>query len=351
MRAGRPRLCFAGPMLGTNPGWVPSQGEILATHFRAQGYEVRLTSSRVRRLTRFVDTVIALVRWRRHVDVLHVMVLGRGPGFLMADLTATLGRMLGLSVVLHLHGGALPEFAVRHPRWVGRVLDHGDALVAPSRYLSSKLPVTRRRITVIPNLIPIDDYPFRLRSRVEPSLLWMRTFHPIYNPDLALEVLARVRARHPDTTLTMAGQDKGELARVRARARELELDGAVRFVGFLDRAGKQREFARNHIFLNTNRIDNMPVSVLEAAAFGLPIVATDVGGIPYLLEHERTALLVADDDAAAMTCAVERLLTEPSLVQALSRNGRSVAEASSWTTVFARWEPLIDEVAGRHATA
>jgi L-malate glycosyltransferase len=350
MRASRPRLCFAGPLLGTNPGWVPSQAEILAEHFRAEGYEVRLTSRRVRRLPRLVDTVVALVRWRRHVDVLHVLVFS-GPGFGMADLTATLGRMLRLPVVLHLRGGALPEFARRHPRWVRRVLGRGDALVSPSRYLSSELPVTRGGITVIPNVVSIDDYPFRLRSRIGHSLLWMRTFHSIYNPDLALEVLASLRAEHPAATLTMAGQEKGELARVRARARQLGLDGATRFVGFLDLVGKQREFARHDIFLNTNRVDNMPVSVLEAAAFGLPIVATEVGGIPYVLEHEHTALLVPNDDVAAMACAVERLLAEPSLAQALSRNGRSLAEASAWPAVFALWEPLIDEVARCHAAA
>ncbi|MGH9013068.1 MAG: glycosyltransferase family 4 protein [Acidimicrobiia bacterium] len=309
-----------------------------------------MTSRRVRRLPRLMDTVVALIRWRRRVDVLHVLVFS-GLAFAMADLTATLGRMLGLPVVLHLHGGALPEFAVRHPRWVSRVLDRGDALVSPSRYLSSKLPVTRRGIAVIPNLISIDDYPFRLRGPVGPSLLWMRTFHPNYNPDLALEVLARLRTRHPATTLTMAGQEKGKLARVRARARELGLDAAARFVGFLDLAGKQREFARHDIFLNTNRVDNMPVSVLEAAAFGLPIVATEVGGIPYLLEHEHTALLVPNDDATAMACAIERLLAEPSLAQALSRNGRSLAEASAWPSVFALWEPLLDEVARHRAPA
>jgi glycosyltransferase involved in cell wall biosynthesis len=148
----------------------------------------------------------------------------------------------------------------------------------------------------------------------------------------------------------MAGQEKGETARLREQARELGLSEAVRFVGFLDLAGKQREFARNDIFLNTNRIDNMPVSVLEAAAFGLPIVATAVGGIPFMLQDQRTALLVPDDDVAAMTCAVERLLADPTLAAALSRNARVLAEASAWPGVFSLWEPLIDELVGCRAT-
>jgi glycosyltransferase involved in cell wall biosynthesis len=172
----------------------------------------------------------------------------------------------------------------------------------------------------------------------------MRTFHEIYRPDLAVRTLARLLPDHPDATLTLAGQDRGLLAATRRLADELGVAGSVRFAGFLDAEGKRREFAEHDVFLNTNRVDNAPVSVVEAAAFGLPVVATRVGGVPHLLHDGETALLVPEGDADAMAAAVRRLLSEPDLAARLSRAGRALAESCSWERVHPLWEDLFREV-------
>jgi glycosyltransferase involved in cell wall biosynthesis len=104
--------------------------------------------------------------------------------------------------------------------------------------------------------------------------------------------------------------------------------------------------SQGDIFLNTTNVDNTPVSVLEALACGLCVVSTDVGGIPYLLEHEEDALLVPPDDAEAMAAAVRRVLTEPGLAERLSRNARKKAEGFDWSVVLPQWERLLLEVLG-----
>lgn len=340
----RPRLALVGPMLSKNPGWVATQGEILGGLLAREGYEVRLTSGYVARTRRLADTLGSLVAWRGQVDLVIHMVFS-GSAFHVTDAASALCRLLGLRQVFVLHGGNLPEYAAENRERVGRVMNRGSAVVSPSGYLSDAfmrefgLPVT-----VIPNVLELDDYPFRPRTAVGPRLLWMRTFHEIYNPALAIRVLEQLRQTEPTATLTMAGQDKGSLGQMRELAQELGLADAVRFVGFLDKVGKDREFATHDIYLNTNHVDNMPVSVLEAAAYGLPVVATAVGGIPFLLRDGDNGLLVPDDDAAAMATAVRRLLAQPALAQKLSANGRQLAEASAWPAVFAKWEPLFQSV-------
>jgi glycosyltransferase involved in cell wall biosynthesis len=335
----RPRLCFVGPMLGTNPGWVVSQGEILADLLSRDGYEVRLTSRFPDRVPRLSDTVVSLLRWSRQTDIAVVMVFG-GLGFLVADIASWLLRRLRTRMVLALHGGSLPALTERHPAWVRRVLARGDAVVAPSGYLGAAARRLGFAAEIIPNVLDLEGYPYQPRRLVQPSLLWMRTFHQNYDPELAIEVFRNLHRSHPEACLTMAGQDKGSREAVRRMAKGHDLGDRVSFPGFLDEPGKRREFARHDIFLNTNRVDNMPVSLLEAAAFGLPIVATSVGGIPFLFRDEETALLVASGDVEGMAQAIERLLTEPELAETLSRNGRALAERSAWPLVKEAWEAL-----------
>lgn len=337
-----PRLCFVGPMLGRYAGWVPSQGEILARLFYEAGYQVCLTSPVKNRYLRLVDGMRSLIAWRNQIDLVVLMVFS-GPAFIHVDMLSFLAQRLGKPVIFWLHGGNLPDFSRQSAAWFRRVMGRGVKTVSPSAYLASQIDWSGP-VEVIPNVLNLNSYPFRLRRELAPRLLWMRTFHEIYNPCLAIEALAHLRMKWPAATLTMAGQDKGMLAMVREKAAAVGVSAAVRFPGFLEMDAKLQAFAEHDIYLNTNRVDNMPVSILEAVACGLPVVATNIGGIPYLLEQERTGLLVDDNHPAQMADAVDRLLTEPGLVARLSTEGRLLAETSGWERVRMCWETLFDQM-------
>jgi glycosyltransferase involved in cell wall biosynthesis len=165
---------------------------------------------------------------------------------------------------------------------------------------------------------------------------------------MAIRTLAHLKHAMPDAVLTMAGEEKGSLRTVRTLASSIGVESSVRFVGFLNDSVKPEMFNLHDIFLNTNIIDNMPISVLEAAAFGLPVISTDVGGIPQMLEHEQTGLLVPSDDHEAMASAILRLLREPVLAERLSRNGRIMAEASSWDRVYPLWRKAFEDAMARN---
>jgi glycosyltransferase involved in cell wall biosynthesis len=341
-------LLLVGPMLGGNPGWVTSQGELLAELFSAGGSEVRLTSTMPNRVLRLFDTVISLLRWARQSDVVILMVFS-GPAFLIADLASWVTKLLRRPLVMALHGGNLPDFARRHPRWVERVMRRGDAHLAPTAFLADAFRTGFRDVRIVPNVMPFEDIPYRCPAPARPRLLWMRTFHELYRPEMAVEVLDLVRQRRPDVVLTMAGQDKGLLEPTRALVDAKGLSEHVRFPGFLNHDGKLREFAEHDVFINTNRVDNAPVSVLEAAAFGLPIVATRVGGLPELLRHEAEALLIDDGDASAMAEAVLLLLDDADLVRKLSSGGRAVADRSRWSAVGPMWDDVLGRVSPRRS--
>lgn len=342
-KKGRPRLCFVGPMLGRNPGYVTTQGEKLTDLFARAGYPVASVSTLTNRYLRLADIISTLIRHGRNRDILMLQVYG-GPSFVVEDIASWLGRRSGQRIIIILRGGALPEFMARFPRWTRRVLSRADALVAPSSFLARAVARFGFRAEVIPNVIDISAYECRHRQTISPRILWMRTFEDIYNPMMAVRTLARLRSSVPEATLVMGGQDTGLETEVRRLAKELGLNGAVRFPGFLDMRKKVLEGGSADIFINTNSVDNMPVSVVEACAMGLPVVATAAGGVPDLLTDGETGLLVPDNDDEAMVAAIRRLLDDPALAGRLSANGRRLAENCSWEKVRPRWEKIFAEV-------
>lgn len=269
-----------------------------------------------------------------------------GPAFTWAEFNARLLHRLHKPFILTLHGGNLPSFAQKHPNRVRWVLEAAKKVVTPSAYLQSALQSYREDIRVIPNPIDLQQYPYRQRIRPQPRLVWLRAFHEIYNPSLAPKVIKELAGEFPDINLVMVGPDKGDgsLQRMLKVAQELDIAHRITVVGGVSRAEVPEWLNKGDILLNTTNYDNTPVSVIEAMACGLCIVSTDVGGIPYLLDHEVDALLVPPDDAPAMAAAVRRLLTEPDLAQRLSLNAHLKAESFDWSFVLPQWEELFTSI-------
>jgi glycosyltransferase involved in cell wall biosynthesis len=330
-------------MVGRNPGRVTTQGQILSDLFKEAGYGVISVSGLPNRYRRLADIVMTLIRRQSSYDVMVLDVFG-GPSFVVEDIASRLGRRFGRRIIMYLRGGAMPEFMARYPQWTRRVLGRADALITPSEFLARAIIPYGYRARVIPNVINLSAYQYRHRQVVRPRMFWMRAFESIYNPLMAIRVLALLRSDMPDASLVMAGQNKGLEVETQRLAQGLGLNGAVRFSGFLDIQGKVREGNAADIFINTNRVDNMPVGVVEACAMGLPVVATAVGGVPDLLTDCETGLLVPDSDDAAMAGAIKRLLSESGLAGRLSANGRQLAERSAWGPVRAQWEQVFSEV-------
>lgn len=326
-------------MLGRNPGYVTTQGQILADLLSSDGYRITSASSKINRFVRLSDIVKTIIGGRRDYDLV-VLEVYSGLYFVIADVVASLCRRFNLPLVMVLHGGELPSHLEKHPRWTSRVLQKADKLIAPSSFLADQFARRGFEVEVIPNVIEIENYPFRERSKIAPHLIWMRSFHPIYNPEMAVKVLSKLKETHPEAVLTMAGTDKGIESSVKKLVNTLNLSDSVRFAGFLNFEKKISEFGRADIYINTNRVDNMPVAVVEARAAGLPVIATDVGGLGYLIQNGENGLLVKSEDDKAMVENIKKLLADPALTRKISNNGRSLAEHCGWQEVRLKWQTL-----------
>jgi glycosyltransferase involved in cell wall biosynthesis len=163
---------------------------------------------------------------------------------------------------------------------------------------------------------------------------------------MAVRVLAELRRTHPEAVLSMYGVDKdGTLGGVRRLAQQLGVAQAVRFPGVVPKHLVGEALAEADIFLNTARVDNMPISLMEAMACGLCVVSTNVGGVPYVVRDGINGLLVPAGSPTAMTEAVHRLLEDAELSSRLSREARQWAEQFGWERILPCWLELLESIA------
>lgn len=336
----KPVILIIGPLVGKNPGYNPTLGEILAKALSESGYDVITSSTKKNRFLRLFDICFTILRESSRFDCAIIQMYGRN-SFIVEDIASWMCKKEGKKIILHLHGGSLPDFFGKHPRWSRRVLKRANNLVVPSPYLLKALVSMGHHPVIISNPLELDKYPFRLRKRVRPRLLWMRAFHENYNPEMAIRVLARLKELISDAELVMAGQDKGLLDKMQRLAHELHVEKSIFFPGVMNMDAKILEANKSDIFINTSRIDNAPVSVLEACAFGMPVVTTDVGGIPQFIKNGETGLLVDSNNVEAMVQSILAIVRDPDIAARLSQNGRRFAEASGWQNLEKLWQDLL----------
>ncbi len=343
----RPRWLVVGNFLSRS-GQVPQSCEELSNRFERQGWSVVRTSAKPGKLGRMVDMVMNAIRHREDFDLAQIDLFS-GSAFLWAETVALVLRWLKRPFVVTLHGGGLPEFSTRQPRRVRRLLGSAAAVTSPSKFLAERMRQFRSDIEVVPNALDLGQFEFRLRTSSEPKLVWLRAFHRVYRPWLAVETLGEVIASYPEAHLAMYGPDKpdGSCAKTEAAIRRLGLEGRVSIGGAVPAEEVPGRLQHGDIFLNTSTVDNAPRSVVEAMACGLCVVSTDVGGLAHLARDGHEGLLVPPDEPREMAAAVRRILEEPGLAAQLSRQGREVAGRHDWAVVLPLWQALFHRIVER----
>ncbi|MFZ3273978.1 MAG: glycosyltransferase family 4 protein, partial [Lutibacter sp.] len=176
-----------------------------------------------------------------------------------------------------------------------------------------------------------------------PKLLWVRAFDKIYNPSLAIKVLLILKKNYENASLCMVGPDKdGSLNQTKALATQLGLANSVTFTGVLPKEQWHHLSENYDIFINTTNIDNMPVSVVEAMALGFPVVSTNAGGLPYLIENEVDGLLIPVNDENKMAEAIEFLLSNAEKAAEMSINAREKANKFDGSVIKADWNEILN---------
>jgi L-malate glycosyltransferase len=288
----------------------------------------------LRTIVRLPVRLLALWRAVRHSHIVHIFSAARS-SFLVATLPAwCVARLLGKRTLIHYHSGRADDH-LRRSALARQVLRRSDAVVVPSRYLAGIFAAHALPTKVVGNVIDAAELRYRHRGVVRPRLICTRNFQAIYGLDLVVRAFAEIKREMPSARLLLAGTGPEE-ASIRALVRDLGL-GEVEFCGAVARDRIGEILDRADVFVNASRIDNMPVSILEAFAAGIPVVSAASGGIPYLVEHERTGLLSEVGDILGLASNVRRLITDPEMANRLARNAHDTVSRYEWPAIRAEW--------------
>jgi glycosyltransferase involved in cell wall biosynthesis len=275
-----------------------------------------------------------LIREIGRADVVHVFSASYW-SFLLAPVPAIAAAKLHRRpVVLNYHSGEAPDHLAKSPT-ARAILAGVDRIVVPSAFLVRVFQRFDLGATAISNIVDLSRFTYRERCSTAPRILSTRSFEGLYNVACTIRAFRLVQDRYPDASLTLAGGGRHEGA-----LRRLVSDLAVRNVTFAGRVPPDRVpglYADHDVYLQSPNIDNMPLSVLEAFASGVPVVSTDVGGIPDIVTHRVTGLLAPAGDHAALAAHVLELVADPPLALSLARTAAKSRDRYHWHSVRRHW--------------
>ncbi len=332
-------LLYIGNKLSEH-GNTATSIETLGSFLENEGYNLYYASSQKNKILRLLDMIFSTIRHAKKLDYVLIDTYST-QNFWFAFVISQLCRILNVKYVTKLHGGDLPNRLKRSPFFCDLLFKNAYKITAPSAYLlNAFMDKYPQHLVYIANTIEVQNYSFTTKSFTTPKLLWVRSFSKIYNPKMAIKVVAELKKDYPNALLCMVGPDKENLVNdCKLFAQKLNVE--VRFTGKLAKE-EWIELSKDYnIFINTTHFDNTPISVIEAMALGIPVVSTNVGGIPYLLHHKQNAMLVEDNDSQAMKQAIDELLNDSVLRESIIKNARNTVEDFDWEIVKHKWFDIL----------
>ena len=340
------RVCLVGP-LPPPSGGMAEQTAQLARLLNSEGVQVDIVQVNppypdnllgslrgVRAIFRLIPYLRRLWQAIGNASIVHVMANSGWSWYLYAAPAIQIAHFRKIPSIINYRGGGAGEFLRKSSKRVLPTLAKTQALVLPSGFLLRVFQEFGISGRIVPNIVDLSRFsPTEQElSSSSPHIVVTRNLESIYGIDVALKAFKLVLVQFPTARMTIAGT--GDQAKsLQQMARELAIDRQVEFVGRLGREEVVALYKTANVLFNASRIDNMPNSLLEALASGVPIVTTNAGGIPHMVQHRETALLVDIDDFSAMADATLSVLKDAQLRSKLIENGLAEARKYAWESV------------------
>ncbi|TVO73577.1 glycosyltransferase family 4 protein [Sedimenticola selenatireducens] len=302
----------------------------------------------VRALFRLIPYLLNIWMTLQKVQLVHLMANSGWSWHLFAAPVIWMAHLKKVPVVVNYRGGEANAFLTKSNSWVRPSLRRVAKVVVPSGFLAQVFASFDVASEVVPNIIDLDRFSSdekRTLNKSSPHFIVCRNLEAIYDVETAIRAFSSIVASYPQARLTIAGEGP-ERSALEQRVKDLCLEPQVAFTGRLDPEKMASLYKSADVMLNTSRVDNMPNALLEAMSAGVPIVSTDAGGIPYMVENDQTALLRPVGDWQGIADAALMLLQQDTLYQRLSENGVEDVFRYRWKSVQPLWMAIYSEALG-----
>ena len=266
-----------------------------------------------------------------------------GNAFYYAWLSSKIFKFRSKKIILVLRGGRLDEFYSDNISAMDRVLKSATLSVSPSLFLRRYFASVGYDIKHMPNPVDLNKFK-KIKIKKNRSMLWVRAFGEIYNPELAIKVLYEVKKLYNDIKLTMIGPDLGELEKCKILISDLKLNDSIKILGMVDNNDLPKIYNEHFVYINTTNYESFGNAVLESAACGLPVVSTGVGEIGLMWKNNFNILISKSFKPNDFAAQVFKLMDNQKLYNNISKNGFIKAQSYGQSKIIDCWEKLILEV-------
>ncbi|MCF7981272.1 MAG: glycosyltransferase family 4 protein [Pseudomonadales bacterium] len=304
----------------------------------------------VRALFRLCGYLSKIYKSCSNVDLFHVMANSGLSWHLFSAPVLWLAWIRRVPVVLHYHGGEAEKFFSKSWFLIKPSMVKASLVIVPSKFLSKVFSGRNIHSEIVPNVVDIErfqmkDVPtFGINTKKSfPQIIVVRNLEKIYDIKTAIQAFALINLQYPTARLTIAGSGPEEQALKREVAR-LDITEETNFCGRLNYKEIINLYMGADVMINSSLVDNSPVSIVEAFASGVPVVSTNVGGIPYLIKPEINGMLVEPNDPRMLADAVLNILEDSELRKELIEQGKKDAKKFDKNVVVPQILSLYEEV-------
>ena len=309
-----------------NGGGISVQVRLLQGLLQSDGFDCGIISTKGSLVTR-IKAVFRLLVNGKDYGVFHIHACS-GRGFFPAIIGIGIGRFLNKRTVLTFHGGGAEEFFNRKRRLVKYFLNKTSANIVLSGFIGRVFDKYGIKYTVIPNIITMDESSFKIRTTIKPRYISIRSLTETYNIPCTLKAFSIVQSKYPEATLTLLGDgpSRPELEKFVA---EHNIPN-VTFAGQVPNTDIYRYLGNADIMVSSSRFDNMPVSILEGFKAGLLVIASNVGGVPYMIDDGENGLLFENGNDPEMADKMIEAITHPDATIRMIENAFRSLDTYKW---------------------
>lgn len=264
-----------------------------------------------------IATTLKLLLCRR-IKIVHIHTASNN-SFRRSAMFITLAKIFRRKVVIHIHGGGFREYYEKNKEYVHRQLEKCDTIIALTNYWNEFfLSIGFNNVVVVPNIV---DAPVTEQKKGDDNITHILYLGLITKQkgiyDL-LEAFIEHKDELKDKVLLHIGGN-GETRKLQEIIAQKELSRIVKFEGWVSGQKKIELLNNADIFILPSYTEGLPISILEAMSYSLPIISTPVGGIPEVIKDGENGFLVQPGDKKALYNAIMNLVEDKSLREKMGK--------------------------------